>query len=85
MLYMASFIAPTAANPPLLSLLSLQLPVPGRTDSEASSVFQRSDATVVLFYDHLTHCTPDEHVESIARCGLHPPRISTAHHSYLPL
>ena len=27
----------------------------------------RSDATVVLFYDHLTHSTPDEHVESITR------------------
>jgi hypothetical protein len=53
----------------LLSCASLQLPVPARTDSEASTVFKRSDATVVLFYDHLTHCTPDEHVESIARYG----------------
>ena len=55
---------------PSLSLcfyLSLQLPVPSRSDQEAKNVFCRSDATVVLFYDHLTHSTPDEHVESIAR------------------
>ena len=56
-------------NVPVPSLLFsfLQLPSPLKTDAEATNVFQRSDSTVVLFYDHLTHSTPDEHVESIAR------------------
>jgi hypothetical protein len=40
---------------------------PRENDSETSSVFKRPDATVVLFYDHLTHSTPDEHVENVTR------------------
>jgi hypothetical protein len=43
------------------------LPLPSATDDDCSKVFRRPDATVVLFYDHLTHATPDEHVESVAR------------------
>jgi hypothetical protein len=40
---------------------------PRENDSETSAVFKRPDATVVLFYDHLTHSTPDEHVENVTR------------------
>lgn len=52
---------------PFLLFSIHQLPCPVKTDAEAINVFSRNDSTVVLFYDHLTHSTPDEHVESIAR------------------
>jgi hypothetical protein len=64
-----SQLSPTSSSllSPLLHCSFLQLPCPVKTDAEAINVFSRSDSTVVLFYDHLTHSTPDEHVESIAR------------------
>ena len=43
------------------------LPMPNNTTDDCSKIFRKTDATIVLFYDHLTHATPDEHVESIAR------------------
>ena len=43
------------------------MPLPSNTTEDCSKIFRRTDATIVLFYDHLTHATPDEHVESIER------------------
>ena len=43
------------------------MPLPSNTAEDCSKIFRKTDATIVLFYDHLTHATPDEHVESMAR------------------
>lgn len=43
------------------------MPLPSNTAADCSKIFRKTDATIVLFYDHLTHATPDEHVESMAR------------------
>lgn len=40
---------------------------PTITDAAAASVYKASNSTVVLFFDHLQHDTPEDHVEAQSR------------------
>ena len=50
----------------LTATLATQAP-PSPQDPEASGVYQAENSTVVLFFDHLQHDTPEDHVEAQSR------------------
>ena len=41
--------------------------LPAPTDADAAAVYKANNATVVLFFDHLAHDTPEDHVEANSR------------------